>query len=195
MKRTLSSVIQETLTKHYRLRWKEVSCDPERNLLVGQCSAEMLLDVGLQHCVEVLKLSVSDQTYDVYLADGREKQRQLQCLHSSRHLQGRWELMSTHLIVSHTKMSDSIHIQSVKKSAASVDKAHTHGVTSIRWVNTQTLHPPMRQTRGCRSRRFGSVPSWCWTRHPECPAETTHTHTHTYIQRRCPMRMCASVYT
>lgn len=99
VKRTLSSVIQETLTKHYRLRWKEVSCDPERNLLVGQCSTEMLLDVGLQHCVEVLKLSVSDQTYDVYLADGREKQRQLQCLHSSRHLQGRWELMSTHLIV------------------------------------------------------------------------------------------------
>lgn len=51
--------------------------------------------------------------------------------------------MSTHLIVMliwkkkkdgqvDTKMSDSIHIQSVKKSAASVDKAHTHGVTSIR---------------------------------------------------------------
>lgn len=31
----------------------------------------MLLDVGLQHCVEVLELSVSDQTYDVYLS-GRE---------------------------------------------------------------------------------------------------------------------------
>lgn len=48
---------------------------PGSNLLVGQCSAEMLLDVGLQHCVEVLELSVSDQTYDVYLAERREKQR------------------------------------------------------------------------------------------------------------------------
>lgn len=48
--------------------------DPESNLLVGQCGAEMLLDVGLQHCVEVLELSVSNQTYDVNLADRMEKQ-------------------------------------------------------------------------------------------------------------------------
>lgn len=32
----------------------------------------MLLDVGLQNCVEVLELSVSDEAYDVYLADRRE---------------------------------------------------------------------------------------------------------------------------
>lgn len=38
----------------------------------------MLLDVGLQHRVEVLKLSVSNQTYDVYLSDGREKQKDSQ---------------------------------------------------------------------------------------------------------------------
>lgn len=37
----------------------------------------MLLDVGLQHCVEVLELSVSDEAYDVYLTDTREYQRLL----------------------------------------------------------------------------------------------------------------------
>lgn len=42
------------------------------NLLVGQSSTEMLLDVGLQHCVEVLELSVSNQANDVYLADRRQ---------------------------------------------------------------------------------------------------------------------------
>lgn len=49
--------------------------DPGSNLLVGQRSAEMLLDVGFQHRVEVLELSVSDQAYDVYLADSKEKNR------------------------------------------------------------------------------------------------------------------------
>lgn len=34
----------------------------------------MLLDVGLQHSVEVLELSVSDEADDVYLTDRREKQ-------------------------------------------------------------------------------------------------------------------------
>lgn len=89
--RIVPSVIQEAHTKRNRMTWKEVGCDPGSNLLVGQCSAEMLLDVGLQHCVEVLKLSVSDQTYDVYLADRRKKQRDGvgTCLHCSRHLQGR----------------------------------------------------------------------------------------------------------
>lgn len=34
----------------------------------------MLLDVGLQHCVEVLELSVSDKADDVNLTDRKEKQ-------------------------------------------------------------------------------------------------------------------------
>lgn len=34
----------------------------------------MLLDVGLQHCVEMLELSVSDEADDVYLTDRREQQ-------------------------------------------------------------------------------------------------------------------------
>lgn len=39
------------------------------NLLVGQCGAEMLLDVRLQHGVEVLEFPVCDQADDVDLAD------------------------------------------------------------------------------------------------------------------------------
>lgn len=35
----------------------------------------MLLDVGLQNCVEVLELSVSNEANDVYLADRRKYQR------------------------------------------------------------------------------------------------------------------------
>lgn len=34
----------------------------------------MLLDVGLQHCVEVLKLPVGDQADDVNLENGSNKQ-------------------------------------------------------------------------------------------------------------------------
>lgn len=54
--------------------------------------------------------------------------------------------------------------------------------SSICWQGTQsilmhTLHSPKRQTPRCRSRQFGSAPSWCWTRHPECPAGTADTHT------------------
>lgn len=52
-----------------------MSRDPGSDLLVGQCSAEMLLDVRFQHCVEVLKLSVCDQTDDVYLEDRMAEQR------------------------------------------------------------------------------------------------------------------------
>lgn len=75
VKRALPSVIRRTGTKHYRLRSKEGRYDPGSNLLVGQRSAEMLLDVGFQHRVEVLELSVSDQAYDVYLADSKGKNR------------------------------------------------------------------------------------------------------------------------
>lgn len=75
VRRALSPVIQETHTKSNSMRWQEVGCDPGSNLLVGQCSAEMLLDVGLQHCIEVLELSVSDQTDDVYLADDGDKKK------------------------------------------------------------------------------------------------------------------------
>lgn len=57
------------------MRFNKAAADPGCNLLVGQCSTEMLLDVGLQHCVEVLELSVSDQTNDVYLEDTRKKKR------------------------------------------------------------------------------------------------------------------------
>lgn len=52
---------------------KEVATARGGNLLVGQGSTEMLLDVGLQHCVKMLELSVSNQTNDVYLADTRRK--------------------------------------------------------------------------------------------------------------------------
>lgn len=56
-------------------------------------------------------------------------------------------------------------------------------ISSVCWqgaqlVLTHTLHSPKRQTPGCRSRQFGSAPSWCWTRRPECPAGTAHAHTH-----------------
>lgn len=53
---------------------------------------------------------------------------------------------------------------------------HTQiGHTSISWENRHThTHSPRHQTRGCRSHQSESAPSWCWTKHPECPAETTH---------------------
>lgn len=54
------------------------------NLLVGQCSTEVLLDVGFQHRVKVLKLSVSNQTNDVYLADRNRKRDSVIYFHSSR---------------------------------------------------------------------------------------------------------------
>lgn len=57
---------------------KEVDSDPS-NLLVGKCSTEMLLDVGLQHSVEVLEFSVSNQTNDVYLSDKTQKQKRQTC--------------------------------------------------------------------------------------------------------------------
>lgn len=60
------------------MRFIKATADPECNLLVGQCSTEMLLDVGLQHCVEVLELSVGDQANDVYLEDARERKTQMQ---------------------------------------------------------------------------------------------------------------------
>lgn len=41
-------------------------------LLVCQSGAEMLLDVGLQHSVEMLEFSVSNQPDDIYLSDRRE---------------------------------------------------------------------------------------------------------------------------
>lgn len=53
------------------MRFIKATADPECNLLVGQRSTEMLLDVGFQHCVEVLELSVGDQANDVYLEDGK----------------------------------------------------------------------------------------------------------------------------
>lgn len=62
------------------------------NLLVGECCTEMLLDVGLQHCVEVLELSVSDEAYDVYLTDAREQQT-VRHVHSRRRSQGGYKLM------------------------------------------------------------------------------------------------------
>ena len=86
--RTVASVIQETHEHWNRMRWKEVVCDPGSDLLVCECSAEMLLDVGLQHCVEMLEFSISNQSYDVYLADTRETERAT-WLNGSIHLQGR----------------------------------------------------------------------------------------------------------
>lgn len=72
------------------------------------------------------------------------------------------------------KTSDSIHTKTVSQETVARDmESHIY-----------TIHSPTRQTQGCRSRRFENVPSWCWTRHPECPAETVHTHK----QRRCLMR-------
>lgn len=49
--------------------------DNGNNLLVSQCSTEMLLDVGLEHCVEVLEFSVGDETNDVYLPE-KSKRRE-----------------------------------------------------------------------------------------------------------------------
>lgn len=72
----LHSVNQETQLKSNRTRWHEVCCDSGSDLLVGQCGTEMLLDVGLQHCVEVLEFSVSNQTDDINLSEaGRIRKR------------------------------------------------------------------------------------------------------------------------
>lgn len=81
-------------------------------------------------------------------------------------------------------MSDSIHAETACQEISYICWQGTHTVTHT--------HSPKRQTRGCRSRQSESVPSWCWTRHPECPAETTHIHrdkgevrwehTHTFVQ-------------
>lgn len=54
--------ILQNYLEQRREKWKN-------DLLVGQCSAEMLLDVRLQHRVEVLEFPVSDQADDVDLAD------------------------------------------------------------------------------------------------------------------------------
>lgn len=66
------------------------------NLLVGQCGTEMLLDVGLQHCVEVLKFPVGDQADDVNLENGNNKQI---CCTFIRLYTSFEELCQVHLIV------------------------------------------------------------------------------------------------
>lgn len=61
---------EEDAFKHSTELFKGEKTKMEReDVLVGQCSAEMLLDIRLQHRVEVLEFPVSDQADDVDLAD------------------------------------------------------------------------------------------------------------------------------
>lgn len=65
------------------MRLMEAAYDAGNHLLVSQRGAKMLLDVGLQHCVEVLELPVSDQTDDVNLEHGETNTGNVVCFQSS----------------------------------------------------------------------------------------------------------------
>ncbi len=162
----------------------------------------MLLDVGLQHCVEMLKLSVSNQSNDVYLSDRGEKQRQLHVYTAGNTRKMRCYVhayMENHGQVD-TRMSTWLQTTACQEiSCICWQGTHTHTVTHISfyWVNTcrHSTHSPMHQTQGCRSRLSESVPSWCWTRHPECPAETTHTHIQIQMMERSDETTHTSAHT
>lgn len=100
----------------------------------------MLLDVGLQHCVEVLELSVSDQTYYVYLADRREKQKTVSCMFIQQKT-FTWQMRSyvlssdRHVYLERhgqvdTKMSDSIYTEAACQEISCISRqgARTHRV-------------------------------------------------------------------
>lgn len=112
------------------------------NLLVGECCTEMLLDVGLQHGVEVLELSVSNEAYDIYLTDRREEQRQLHIFAAGDI--NRYKQMIAAYLGKHRQ---------VDKKMSGPMLLRTDSLSS------PNRHSPTHQTRGCHSRQFESVPS------------------------------------
>lgn len=103
----------------------------------------MLLDVGLQHSVEMLEFSVSDQSDDIYLSDRRESgwTESVTCLQRKKKKKNIYKAdeSSVQSFDRHAclgKKMSWLHLQVsrqlVKKLAACVDRAHRQSQTPLK---------------------------------------------------------------